>query len=148
MSQKGKFAVDRVTWLTAKEKKFADKIMEWIPATQAVLETYDTTSKWTAASIATDNLNKAKIQDYLQSLWHKARSLLERVMDWDEIGGEKPKLQQRIDIAITFDDKAFGRATQKQEISGKLSLDTTIDISTLTLIELEQRRKDLLWWAK
>ncbi len=51
--------------LTKKEKGFADDYLETGNGTQSVLNNYDTTSENSAGAIATQNLRKVKIQNYL-----------------------------------------------------------------------------------
>lgn len=58
--------------LTKKEKGFADDYLESGNGTKAVLQNYDTDSENSAASIATQNLRKVKIQEYLESKSERA----------------------------------------------------------------------------
>lgn len=52
--------------LTKKEKGFADTYIDTGNGTQSVLEHYDTDNENVAASIASQNLRKVKIQNYLE----------------------------------------------------------------------------------
>jgi phage terminase small subunit len=57
--------------LTFKQKKFADKYLETGNGTQSALATYDTNSE-VARRIATENLSKPVVEDYIVSkLTHK-----------------------------------------------------------------------------
>ena len=103
--------------LTVKQKKFADKVLEGKNWTQAALEVYDTEDDVTAASIAYENLRKPQIEAYLMQLWHKARSFLQKVMDWDEIEGKVANIKTRVDVAKHFEDKAFGKAQGKMDVT-------------------------------
>ena|ERR1041385_7193745 len=52
--------------LTKKQKAFADKKLEIGKGVQAALETYNTTDYSTAGNIASENLKKPKIIEYLE----------------------------------------------------------------------------------
>jgi phage terminase small subunit len=52
--------------LTLKQKRFADKYLEYGNATQAAFEVYDTEDRDTAKAIACENLTKLYIQHYIQ----------------------------------------------------------------------------------
>lgn len=53
--------------LTKKEKGFADDLLETGNGTQAALNNYNTTDTNTAAVIASENIRKPKIREYLES---------------------------------------------------------------------------------
>lgn len=48
----------------------------------------------------------------MYSMGWKARAVLERVLDGEEINGKKPSPREVIDVAKFTDDKAFGKAIQ------------------------------------
>lgn len=53
--------------LSKKEKAFADNYLDTGNGTRSALQSYDTTSENTAAVIASENLRKPKIIEYLES---------------------------------------------------------------------------------
>lgn len=53
--------------LTPKEKAFADEYLETGNGVQSALKTYDTESYKTASNIASTNLDKPRVIEYLQS---------------------------------------------------------------------------------
>ncbi len=62
--------------LTKKEKGFADDYIETGNGTKSVLKHYDTESENVAGAIASQNLRKLKIQQYIEEHAEKAESMI------------------------------------------------------------------------
>lgn len=62
--------------LTKKEKGFADKYLETGHGVQSALDNYDTKDYSTAGAIASQNLKKLKIQEYLADKAEDASSMV------------------------------------------------------------------------
>lgn len=128
--------------LTQKQRDFVHKIaIEKKTATQAAMEAYNIWGKhWTkdayntAHSIGSENLQKPAIQLHLQDLASKARSVLERVIDWEKINDKDVSPSLVIDVAKYIDDKVYWKAVQniKQD-----SVNYNIDVSSLSDEELD-----------
>lgn len=116
-------------------KAFADKVLEWKSWVQAALETYDTDKYSVAWDIARENMRKPQVQEYLQSLWYKARSFLEKVLDGDNIDGKNPDIKTRVDVAKHIDDKVYGKAIQSIRQD---TINYNIDVSSLSDEELDK----------
>lgn len=65
-----------MTNLTKKEKGFADDYIEHGNGTKAALEHYDTDSENVAGAIASQNLRKQKIREYLEEKSETAASVI------------------------------------------------------------------------
>lgn len=62
--------------LTKKEKGFADDYIETGNGTKAALDNYNVSNENTAASIASQNLRRVKIQEYIQQHAEAAESMI------------------------------------------------------------------------
>lgn len=82
--------------LTKKEKNFAKEYLELGNGTQAALKTYDTANENVAAAIASENLRKQKIIDYLSSKAERAAIRVEELAENAE--NETVKLNANKDI--------------------------------------------------
>lgn len=121
--------------LTPKQKKFVNAIVEWKTGTQAALEAYDTDEYFTAASIAHENLKKPQISSALDELAYKAKTILDRVLDWEKINDKEVSPSYVIDVAKYVHDKVNGKATQKIE---QETTNWNIDLSKLSDEELDR----------
>jgi len=113
--------------LTKKQKAWADKKLETGNGTQAALEVYDTNDENTAAVIASENLTKPKIQEYLQSKAEDAITRIEKLainaksesvrlaanIDLADRGGLKPVQKHlNVNLDVTADDAALEEAAK------------------------------------
>lgn len=71
--------------LTKKEKGFADEYLETGNGVQSALKNYDTDVYGTAASIASENLNKPKVKAYLESKAEKAAEFIFELAETSEV---------------------------------------------------------------
>lgn len=126
---------DPMKKLTPKQKKFVNAIVEWKTGTQAALEAYDTDEYFTAASIAYENLKKPQITSALDDLAGKAKTILDRVLDWEKINDKEVSPSYVIDVAKYVHDKVNGKATQKIE---QETTNWNIDLSKLSDEELDR----------
>lgn len=108
---------DKLPKLTPKQQEFANGILEGKSGTQAAVDAYNVKNRKTASVIAAENLAKPSIEEYLQTLWYKARSFLETVLDGDEIQWKTPNIKTRVDVAKFLDDKATGKAQGKMDVT-------------------------------
>jgi phage terminase small subunit len=67
--------------MTPKQKKFADEYLETGNGTEAALKTYNTVSENTAAVIASENIRKPKIQEYLSSKAERAAQVIFELLE-------------------------------------------------------------------
>ena len=134
--------------LTDKQKAFVHKIaIEKKTGTQAAMEAYNiggkhgTTDAYNVAhSIASENLQKPAISSALDDLADKAKSILDRVLDWEKINNKDVNPRDVIDVSKYIHDKVHGKATQtiKQD-----SVNYNVDISSLSDDELIELSKTL-----
>ena len=83
--------------LTKKQKAFADKYLETDHGQDSVLETYDTTDPNTARAIASENLTKPNIVQYLEE---NASGAISRIVEMSRNAkNEAVKLSANKDIA-------------------------------------------------
>ena len=78
--------------LTRKQKAFADELINnpKQSATQAIEKTYNTTSKGTASSVATENLRKPAIMAYLATHDIDAQNIIVEVMNNSSLLKDEP----------------------------------------------------------
>lgn len=93
--------------LTKKEKGFAKDYLETGNGTQSALSNYDTEDENTAASIASENLRKPKIIEYLESKAEKAVENIYNLANTAE--NEAVKLNANKDILDRAGYKAVER---------------------------------------
>lgn len=82
--------------LTKKQKAFADELLETGNGTESALKTYDTELETTAASIASENIRKPKIIEYMQQKSPAAASMIFKLSQGAK--NENVKLQASKDI--------------------------------------------------
>jgi hypothetical protein len=138
--------------LTKKEKGFVKDYIESGNGTEAVLNNYDTTSENTAASIASENLRKPKIQNAI-------KSIAESIPDEELIKVHTEGLQAvkmagenaEIDFAVRhkYLDSAYklkgSYAAEKKDIAVIGEMSNTQDPRLIALAEeYEQRVKKTL----
>lgn len=97
--------------LTKKQKAFADDYLETGNGTKSALKTYDTDSENTAAMIASTNIRKPKIMEYLASKAESAASEIFKL----SVGAknETVKLNANKDIL----DRAGYKPIERQDIT-------------------------------
>ncbi len=101
-------------WLTKKQKGFCDDYLDSWNGTQSALKNYDTDNPRTAEAIGSENLSKPIIRAYLDDKGDIAGSIIEEIaMD------EKNDKRVRLDASKFMYDHANGKATQKNEHTGK-----------------------------
>lgn len=93
--------------ITKKQKKFADKYIETGNGAQAARETYDVSTDESARAIASQNLTKPPIQEYLQSKAEIAASIVFQIAQFGE--SDDVKLKASKDIL----DRAGYKAAEK-----------------------------------
>ena len=82
--------------LTKKEKGFAKDYLDTGNGTQSALKNYDTDNENVAGSIASQNLRKLKIREYIDSHAEKAESMIYKLSQ--EADGEAIRLNASKDI--------------------------------------------------
>lgn len=70
--------------LTRKQRIFADELLDTGVATTAALKAYDTEDYSTAGAIASQNLKKLKVQEYIQDQANAAAVRVQQLMKQDE----------------------------------------------------------------
>ncbi len=96
--------------ITKKQKAFADKHLETGNGTKSALETYDTQDENTAAVIASENLRKPKIIEYLEG--HGKNAATEIVRLGLKANNENVRLGANKDIL----DRIGLKPTEKHEV--------------------------------
>lgn len=95
--------------LTKKQKAFADEYLETGNGTQAALKVYDTESVKTAATLASENIRKPKVQQYLEDKAERAAEVIFELLE--NAQNETVKLNAGKDIL----DRAGLKPTDKSE---------------------------------
>lgn len=98
--------------LTKKQKAFADEVIETGNGTQSALKTYDTEDYSTAGMIASENLKKPKIIEYIES--HAPGAMLRIVEISKTAKNEAVKLSANKDIV----DRAGFQPSKEKESQG------------------------------
>ncbi len=101
--------------LTKKQAEFVKEYLETGNGVQSALKVYDTESYKTASNIASENLDKPRIQKYLESIADKAVTRVEQLMEQSEnlnvaLGASK-------DILDRAGYKPVDKAEIKQEVT-------------------------------
>jgi phage terminase small subunit len=112
--------------LTRKQKAFADTLINnpKISATQAAAQTYNTTTRGSAAITAHENLLKPNVQLYLSAHIDKAKNRIVTLVDSD-----KEEIALRASDSIL--DRALGKATQRIE-QHSTSVNLNLDLTNIT----------------
>jgi phage terminase small subunit len=97
--------------LTKKQKEFADEYLETGNGTQAALKAYDTTSENMAAVIASGNIRKDKIKEYLESKAERAAEVIFELLE--NAQNETVKLNAGKDIL----DRAGHKPIDRKDIT-------------------------------
>ena len=96
--------------LTKKQKGFADDYVDTGNATKSALKNYDTEDYFTAGNIASDNLKKPKIIEYIEA---NADNAMSRIVEISiKAKNETVKLNANKDIV----DRAGFKPTERQEV--------------------------------
>lgn len=101
------------TRLTRKQKAFADELLndKKKSATEAAMQTYNTTDRNTAGVIAAQNLRNTNIQLYIDEHVDRAKETVVNLLDSDK---DEIKLRSAQDIL----DRTHGKATQTVQTTG------------------------------
>lgn len=102
--------------ITKNQKDFSDKFLETGNGTKSALEVYDTKNENVAAVIASENLRKPKVIEYLEGNALGASSRIVKISKTAK--NEAVKLSANKDIL----DRAGFKPTDKTELSGMLQL--------------------------
>lgn len=124
------------TKLTKKEKDFAKEYLETGNGVQSVLKTYDTEDYSTAASIATENLKKPKVKEYLESKAEKAAEFVFQLAESAET--ESVRLGASKDI---LDRAGFKPVDKSQTVSMNVNLDARVKDEDAEALRLEYEQK-------
>lgn len=110
--------------LTMKQKKFCEKYVDSWNGTQAALEVYDTDNPRVAQTIASENLSKPLIKEFLEEHVQHAKSMIYILSQTAE--KEETRLKASQDIV----DRVEGKATQNinNKLSGNLNVVSLDDI--------------------
>lgn len=73
--------------LTKKQKDFAEEYVKTGNGRQSVMKTYDPTTINAAGAIATENLKKPNVQEYIQSLAQEAANNIREIANTSENDG-------------------------------------------------------------
>lgn len=120
--------------ITKKQKEFADAYLETGNGTQSALKAYDTEDYNTAHSIASENLQKPTVQEYLASKAEAAALMIFKLSQ--EAEAEPVRLNASKDIL----DRAGFKPVEK---SITLNLDAELTESARGLgLKLLQRQRD------
>lgn len=119
--------------ITPKQKKFADKYIETGNGSLAVKETYDVSTDESARAIASQNLTKPNVQEYLQSKAEIAASEVFRIVQHGE--SDDVRLKASKDILDRAGFKAIDRS-----ISMVVEVEASPRIAELTKIANELYR--------
>jgi phage terminase small subunit len=107
------------TKLTKKERGFAKTYIDTGNGTQAVMEHYDVTSENSAASIASQNLRKLKIREYIESKAQDASSMVYELSQYGE--AEAIRLNASKDI---LDRAGFKPIEKSQNINVNVEVES------------------------
>jgi phage terminase small subunit len=102
--------------LTKKQKKFADEYLETGNGTRAALKAYDTMSENTAGMIASENIRKPKIAEYLES---KAERAAERIF---ELLNQEENLNVALGAGKDILDRAGFKPVDKQQTENTVKI--------------------------
>ena len=97
--------------LSKKEKGFADDFIETGNGVQSALKNYDTEDYSTAASIASENLKKPKVKEYLESKAERASEIIFELAETSEV--DSVRLNASKDILDRSGFKAFEQEPPK-----------------------------------
>lgn len=113
--------------VTRKQKNFADTLLDnpKMSGTDAAERTYDVANRQTAAAIATENLRKPQILQYMEAQTGMAE---QRIIALTQSDNERIALDASKDIL----DRTMGKATQRSE-----NLNLTANIESFLNGELQ-----------
>lgn len=122
--------------LTRKQKAFADELIKnpKISATQAVKQTYNTTTDNSASQIATANLRNPHVQIYLKTHADKAITDMIEIAEYSKqlgkTGTKEGASYASVAVSVNRDilDRVHGKATQRTEVISK-SVSVNIDLT-------------------
>lgn len=98
--------------ITHKQRKFADSYLQHGNGTQAVLAVYDTTDPAVAAPMASENLSKPNVRQYLEDRAHVAASIVFQLANHGE--SDNIKLAASKDI---LDRAGFNGVTETRSLN-------------------------------
>jgi hypothetical protein len=104
--------------ITKKQKAFADSYIETGNGRQSALKVYDTKSPIVAGSIATENLTKPNVIEYLQGISYRVANHIEKLA----FGAESENVQVVASKDIL--DRAGYKPTDKMQITGNFTLES------------------------
>jgi phage terminase small subunit len=99
--------------LTPKQKEFADEYLETGNGVQSALSVYDTEDYSTAGNIASENLKKPKVQQYLEN---NAEQAALRVI---ELSKQDENLPVALNASKDILDRAGFKPVERQDITTK-----------------------------
>lgn len=101
--------------LTKKQAEFVKEYLETGNGVQSALKVYDTESYKTASNIASENLDKPRIQKYLESIADKAVTRVEQLMEQSE------NLNVALGASKDILDRAGYKPVEKAEIKQEVT---------------------------
>lgn len=104
--------------ITKKQKEFADSYVETGNGRQSALKVYDTKSPIVAGSIATENLTKPNVIEYLQGISYRVANHVEQLAFKAE--SENVQMLASKDIL----DRSGYKPTDKMQITGNFTLES------------------------
>lgn len=128
--------------LTRKQKEFCKEIQDWTNPTQAALKVYDTTDYSTAWAIASENLKKPKIKEFLDEHVQDAKSMIYVLSQTAE--KEETRLKASQDII----DRIEGKATQRIKADVNANVTTTELTDEQRLLIAKQTISKLSTWQE
>lgn len=121
--------------LTAKQKAFADALLAnpKMSGTQAAMQTYDTASTMTARALASENLAKPNIMEYLTSHAQEAEYEVFELMKRTSKMAEESPGYASVSLAAAKDilDRVHGKATQRVETTST-AVAINIDLASIS----------------
>jgi len=115
--------------LTKKQKEFSKEFLDTGNGVQSALKVYDTDDYKTASNIASENLDKPSIQEYLKSIAVKAATRIEQLMEQSE------NLNVALGASKDIMDRAGFKPVDKSEVKAEVT------DSSLTSEEKEALKK-------
>ena len=127
--------------LTRKQQAFVNTLLNnpKMSATQAVLQTYNTTDYSTAGSIAVENLQKPAIQSQLQNYSELVENTL--ITDVIQFKDSKDLKERQLanDTSRYIHDKIHGKSKQITEVTTQ-GISLNIDLTTAIQTEIEEEK--------
>jgi hypothetical protein len=118
--------------MTGKQKAFADILIAnpTLPKKEAIKRVYNVTSERASEVMASENLRKPAIMEYLRDHAQEAETTLHEVMQYSKEQGKEQPAYAAVAVSAAKDvlDRVHGKATQRTE-NVSVSLNFGMDLS-------------------